>query len=265
MLLFQSIIVGLIAVFMVLDSRMLGRLNFERPLITCTIVGIVLGNVKTGLLVGAQMEMVTLGMMSIGASGIDMNLGSIVGCALVILTGSDIETALAIATPMTLLDQLLTTVADIIRIRLCHLCDEYVEKSEYKKAQRVHILYGPLTYSIFKFTTVFVAVYFGKDLINSILAVIPDFVLNGVSLGANLISFFGFAMLLSTMINKKTAVYFFLGFVIAAYSGLSLTGIAVISIVVAVLLYMLKYGDNGLTLASGSIDNLDELDDELDD
>lgn len=265
-MLFQAIIVGLVAVFMVLDSRMLGRLNFERPLITCTIVGLILGDLKTGLLVGAQMEMVTLGMMSIGASGIDMNLGSIVGCALVIMTGSDIETALAIATPMTLLDQLLTTVADVIRIRLCHLCDEYVEESKYSLARRVHMLYGPCVYAVFKFIPVFFAVYFGQGLIETIVNIVPGFVLSGVSLGANLISFFGFAMLLSTMINKKNAVYFFLGFVIAAYSGLGLTAIAMISIVVAVLMYFIKY-DFGtkLNLAGVPANDYDELEDDLDD
>ena len=76
-MLFKAIIVGLIAVFARIDSRMLGRLNFERPLITCTLVGLFLGDVKVGLLVGAQMEMVSLGFMSIGASGFDMNMGSL--------------------------------------------------------------------------------------------------------------------------------------------------------------------------------------------
>ncbi|WP_028044508.1 PTS mannose/fructose/sorbose/N-acetylgalactosamine transporter subunit IIC [Candidatus Stoquefichus massiliensis] len=266
-MLFQSILIGLVAVFMVLDSRMLGRLNFERPLITCTIVGLIMGNVETGLLVGAQMEMITLGMMSIGASGVDMNIGAITGCALVITSGASIETALTIAVPMTLLDQLLTTVADIIRIQLCHMCDGYVEKSQYAMARRVHILFGPLVYSVFKFIPVFFAVYFGNDLINTIVNAVPEFIMSGVSLGANLISFFGFAMLLSTMINKKNAVFFFLGFVIAAYSGLGLTAIAVISIVVTVLLYQIKFGNSSSSLqaAGADIDELDELDDELDD
>ena len=34
---------GLVGVFCILDSRILGRMNFERPLITCTIVGALLG------------------------------------------------------------------------------------------------------------------------------------------------------------------------------------------------------------------------------
>ena len=72
-------------------------------------------------------------------------------------------------------------------------------------------------------------------------------------------------MLLSVMINKKNAIYFFLGFAIAAYSGLSLTSIAIISVVLAVLFYQMKYGDRPLAMGGHSTQEIDELEDELDD
>lgn len=265
-MLFKAIIVGLIAVFARIDSRMLGRLNFERPLITCTLVGLFLGDVKVGLLVGAQMEMVSLGFMSIGASGFDMNMGSIAGCALVILTGAKIETALAIATPMTLLITLIETAASVVRISMTHMIDNYVDKSEYKKAKLVDIFWGPMLYAVCTFVPVFMAVYLGADVINAIVNAVPQFVLDGITLGANLVAFFGFAMLLSVMINKKNAIFFFFGFAIAAYSGLSLTAIAIISIIMAVLFYQIKYGDGSLQLSSnGQADDYDEFEDDLDD
>ena len=265
-MLFKAIIVGLIAVFARIDSRMLGRLNFERPLITCTLVGLFLGDVKVGLLVGAQMEMVSLGFMSIGASGFDMNMGSIAGCALVILTGAKIETALAIATPMTLLITLIETAASVVRISMAHMIDNYVDKSEYKKAKLVDIFWGPMLYAVCTFVPVFMAVYLGADVINAIVNAVPQFVLDGITLGANLVAFFGFAMLLSVMINKKNAIFFFFGFAIAAYSGLSLTAIAIISIIMAVLFLQIKYGDGSLQLSSnGQADDYDELEDDLDD
>lgn len=261
-MLLNAFVIGLIAVFGRLDSRMLGRLNFERPLITCTLVGLFLGDLKTGLAVGASMEMVSLGFMSIGASGFDMNMGSIVGCAIVIMTGSDISTALAIATPMTLLSTLIETGAEVLRISMTHMIDNSVEAGNFKRAKTINIVWGPVLYAICYFIPVFIAVYFGADLINVINKIIPDFVLNGITLGANLVAFFGFAMLLSVIINKKNAIFFFFGFVIAAYSGLSLTGIAIIAIIFAVILYQLKYDNNSkVQTADGPIDELDELDD----
>lgn len=261
-MLLKAFVVGLIAVFGRLDSRVLGRLNFERPLITCTLVGLFLGDLTTGLAVGASMEMVSLGFMSIGASGFDMNMGSIVGCAIVIMTGSDVSTALAIATPMTLLSTLIETGASVIRITMTHMIDNCVAQGNFKKAKTINIIWGPALYSICYFIPVFIAVYYGSDLINAINSVIPEFVLNGITLGANLVAFFGFAMLLSVMINKKNAIFFFFGFALAAYSGLSLTGIAIIAIIFAIILYQLKY-DNELKLQThgASIDEIDELED----
>lgn len=264
-MLLKALIVGLIAIFGRMDSRMLGRLNFERPLITCTLVGLFLGDLTTGLAVGASMEMVSLGFMSIGASGFDMNMGSIVGCAIVIMTGADMNTALAIATPMTLLSTLIETGAAVIRISMTHMIDNCVEQGRFNMAKQINIIWGPALYAVCYFVPVFLAVYFGADLINTINNVIPSFVVDGISLGANLVAFFGFAMLLSVMINKKNAVYFFLGFAIAAYSGLSLTAIAIIAVILAVLFYEFKYKSGSqLQTAGASVDELDELDDDLD-
>lgn len=263
--LFSALIVVLISIMMKLDSRMFGRLNFERPLLTCTICGLLLGNLEVGLLVGAQMELATLGMMSIGASGIDMNMGSLVGCAICILSGASIETAITVAVPMTLLSQIIEACADIIRIQFTHMCDKAVENGDFKRAKRIDIVYGPILYCVCTAVPVFLSVYFGADVVQSIADVIPVWVTNGVTLGANIIAFFGFAMLLTTMVNKNTVVYFFAGFLLAAYSGLGLTAIALIGIVLALILYTVKYTGNevkaeAVTSSSNSLDELEDLD-----
>jgi PTS system mannose-specific IIC component len=86
-----------------------------------------------------------------------------------------------------------------------------------------------------------------------------------VSLGANIIAFYGFAMLLSTMVNIKTVIYFFAGFLLAAYSGLGLTAIALIGIVLAIILYDVKYNNsngksNGPSKPQSINDQLEDLD-----
>lgn len=257
-MLIQSILVGLVAVFMILDSRLFGRLNFEQPLITCTLVGLVMGDVQTGLAVGATMELVTLGLMNIGASGsmaMGMNMGAIIGCAYVIQTGADVETSFAISVPMASLNTLIGTIFSVARIHLCHMCDRYVEEGRFKSAKIVHIVIGPILYSVANFIPVFCAVYFGGTAIGSLIDRIPQFLMDGFSLGANIMSFYGLALLLSTMVNKKSVPFFFIGFAIAAYSGLSLIAMSVIGGLIAIVLYQLKYDKN-----SGQEAIVDELD-----
>lgn len=255
-----AFLMSLVSIFMIMDSRVFGRLNCERPLITCTIVGLILGDVKTGMLVGAQMEMVTLGMMSVGASGFNMNMGSIVGCALVILTGSSIDMALTVATPMTMLYNLLGTIGTAVRIQFCHMCDKYVEEGKYKMAKRVHIVYGPIQYAILNAVPVFFAVYFGETVINNIVSKVPAFVSGGITVGANLIAFYGFALLLSTMVNKNNVIWFFAGFLLAALSGLGLTAMSLIAICLGIVMYQIRYQDRP-ALAGASGQGTDELDD----
>lgn len=95
-----ALLLGLVGVFCILDSRILGRMNFERPLITCTIVGALLGDLQTGLTLGASIELMSLGIVNIGAAAPpDMNMAAIICAAFAILTDASAETALALAIP----------------------------------------------------------------------------------------------------------------------------------------------------------------------
>ena len=64
----SAVLVGLVGVFCMWDSRLLGRLNFEQPLVGATLVGLLLGDVPTGLAVGAAVELVSMGLVQVGAA-----------------------------------------------------------------------------------------------------------------------------------------------------------------------------------------------------
>ena len=78
-------------------------------------------------------------------------------------------------------------------------------------------------------------------------------------------AFFGFAMLLSVMINKKNTIFFFMGFVLAAYSGLDLTALAIISIIAAILLYQIRYDGVLRPQTEGASADMEDEYDELED
>ena len=63
----KAILLGLVA--------MLGHTNFlfgtnllDRPLIMCTLTGLVMGDLKSGIIIGAMMELAFIGAFSVGAS-----------------------------------------------------------------------------------------------------------------------------------------------------------------------------------------------------
>ena len=88
----------------VLDER-----QTHRPLVACTLIGLVLGDLETGIIVGGTLELVALGWMNVGAAmAPDAALASVIATILVIKGGQDKGSALAIAIPVAAAGQVLT-------------------------------------------------------------------------------------------------------------------------------------------------------------
>ena len=68
------------------------------------------------------------------------------------------------------------------------------------------------------------------------LAVIPQFVKDGLSVAAGILPALGFALLASMLVNKRVAPYFFLGFLLSAYLKIPVLGIAMLGIIIALIL-----------------------------
>ncbi|MFW2490169.1 PTS sugar transporter subunit IIC [Clostridium chromiireducens] len=254
-MLIKSILLGFIGVICILDSRLLGRLNLERPLIVSTLVGFVLGDIQKGLMVGAALELISLGLVHIGAAAPpDMNMASIIATAFAILSNADSEAALTIAIPIAVLGQMLGVVMRTILSNLTHIADSLIQKGKYKKAYRIHIFWGTLLYSIMYFVPIFLAIYFGADLVKNIVEVIPAWLTSGLSLSSKLLTAYGFALLLSTMLSTRMLPFLLGGFFVTAYSNLSVTGVAITACIAAFVLAEFKFKKETV------VDELDILD-----
>ena len=260
----NALILGLIGVFCILDSRLLGRLNFERPLITCTLVGLALGDLPTGLTVGASLELMSLGLVHIGAAvPPDMNMAAIICSAFAILTDAEVETALAIAIPIAVLGQVLGVVVRMVLANLTHVADKAIAEGKYKKALSMHIGWGSVLYSLMYFVPIFLAVFFGTDLVQKVVEVIPGWLTDGLNLSSKFLTAYGIALLMSSMLNKDMIVYFMLGFFLVGYLGLNITAIAIFACILAVILSGLKFKSSAVAAGAGTVaDDYDPLEDD---
>ena len=260
-----AILVGLVAVFCMLDSRLLGRLNFEQPIVGATLVGLVLGDPATGLAVGAATELVSMGLVAVGAAvPPDMVLGGIVAAAFACLTDASVETAMTIAIPIAVLGQLLGIVFRSVIAVLTHRADAAIEQGRFKTATRMHIVVGTILYSLMYFLPVFFAVLLGTDAVQGFVSIIPEWLSKGLGVSAMLLTAYGLALLLSLMLDKKMAAFLFLGFLLSAYLELTVTAVSLIAVCVAVILLGVKYyrsADSGKASMAASAD-YDPLEDD---
>lgn len=259
----SAFLVGLVGVFCMLDSRLLGRLNFEQPLIGATLVGVVLGDVPTGLAVGAAVELISMGLVSVGAAvPPDMVLGGIVASAFACLTGASAETAMTIAIPVAVLGQLLGVVFRSIIVFLGHIADGAIEEGHFKRAYRMHIVWGTVLYSLMYFLPIFVAVYAGTDVVQAVVNMIPEWLTNGLNVASKILTAYGLALLLSMMINKGMTVFLILGFMLASYLGLSVIAVSIFGGILALILMGFKFGGAQLATAGAADPDYDPLEDD---
>lgn len=81
----------------------------HRPLVACTLVGIVLGDIPTGIILGGTLEMMALGWMNVGlAMAPDTAIASVISTILVINSHQGIGQGIAIAVPLAAAGQALT-------------------------------------------------------------------------------------------------------------------------------------------------------------
>lgn len=264
MLFWRAVVIGLIGVFAMMDSRLLGRENFEQPLITSTLVGLSLGNLHQGLIVGATLELMSIGLVSIGAAvPSDMVLASIIASAFTILSGASTQAAIAIAVPIGILGQLLGIVMRMVLAGLSHSADKAIEEGKFKQARSYHIVWGTIIYSLMYFVPIFIAIFFGTNVVKEIVAMIPSWLTAGLNVASKLLPAYGFALLMSTMLSKKTIVYLLLGFFITAYGNLSVTAVAIFAVIAALVMNELMPNSNGQTNNSnsdpGNLDDLEQL------
>ena len=114
-----------------------------------------------------------------------------------------------------------------------HKADDYAAEGNYKGVERMHLCAG-FGLSLMLGLIVMISFMVGSKTIGNLLAMIPEFVQHGLSVATGLIPALGFAMLARLLINKKVAPYFFLGFALAAYLEIPVTGIAIFGAIVAV-------------------------------
>lgn len=136
-MLIQSILLGLVGIIAVIDSRLIGRQNIGRPLILSTLAGLVLGDLRAGVTLGASLELISMGFVAIGAAGPpNMQLGSIIATSFAILSGASTEAALTIAIPVAVIGEFMSVIMRIIIAQFSHVADRAIEEENYKKGSK---------------------------------------------------------------------------------------------------------------------------------
>jgi len=230
----QFILVIVVAMITGMGS-VLDCMQTHRPIIACTLVGIVLGDMRTGIILGGTLELLALGWMNVGAAmGPDSALASVVATILVISGHQSITSGIAVAIPIAAAGQVLTIFVRTIAVFFQHLADKYAEDANFKGIEMVHVVAMLLQGLRIAIPAALVAAIAGTSGVQSMLAKIPVPVTRGLQIAGGMIVVVGYAMVINMMEAKYLMPFFFVGFSIAAFTTFTLVGFGIIGLCAAI-------------------------------
>ncbi|MBN7274166.1 mannose/fructose/sorbose family PTS transporter subunit IIC [Ligilactobacillus pobuzihii] len=254
-------------------GSVLDEFQTHRPLIACSVMGLILGDLTKGIILGGTLELIALGWMNIGAAqSPDSALASTISTILVVMSNQSIEKGIAIALPVAAAGQVLTVIVRSITVFFQHAAERAAEGAKFKTIEWLHfsaLFVQALRVSI---PTTLVAIFVSPSMVKGMLDAIPQVVTGGLNVAGGMITVVGYAMVLNMMSVKYLMPFFYLGFVLGAYLKLSLLAFGVIGVILAILYVQLnpkfvkKQTVSSSVANNGVQTNIEELpEDELDD
>lgn len=236
-----------------------GLTHIHRPVVTGLVVGLILGDVQTGLMAGATLELVWMGMVPLaGAQPPNVVIGGIIGTSFAILTQQEPTVAVGIAVPFAVAVQGLITLLFTVFAPVMHKADKYALDANYKGIERINYL-GMTILFVMYFVIAFLPIYFSADAATKFVEAVPEWFIGGLSVAGGIMPAIGFAMLLKIMLKKEYAMFLIVGFVLAAYMEMPILAIALIGIAIA--LYDFFLNKNRSSGGSGSSYREEEIED----
>lgn len=117
-------------------DRCMGWQTFERPIVAGTLTGLFLGDIQTGILMGAALEAIFMGMSPIGGSIPSDPFPTAVICvAYTVATGSSMSVALGLSIPIGALMQTVKTLYSPVLAAMSSYWEKLAKSGDSKNLQ----------------------------------------------------------------------------------------------------------------------------------
>lgn len=243
--LIQVLLLSAFIAFMAVETYWWGgAIYIARPVFAGPLIGLLMGDLETGLVVGASVELVFLGGLAMGAySPPNAYIGGMVGTALAIISGSK-ELGITLAYPIGLLVQMLNYIVTSVNIIWVEKAESLLKKGTVKGVSFWHYMSIITRMVVQFFLPTFIALWVGSAAVQNIYDGIPAWLSRGLSVSAGILPAIGMASIIVTLGFKKAWPFFLLGYVLVSYLGLSTMPIALIALALAFIVYGMKKSDD---------------------
>jgi len=243
---FQALIIGLLGYSAAkwaipLWGDMGGWWTIGRPIVAGMLIGFVLNDVTTGIILGCAINSLYLGSITVGGvAANDINFAAYIGIPLAMTSGASIEEALTLAALLGALGVFIWNLVRIINVFWVHHMDSLIAKGNLDLAAKVP-LYGNIFLFVCRFTPIFLACLMGPEIMTNVMNSIPPEASAIIRIFGGMLPLIGFTIILKTTVKKNfELLYFVLGFILFTCFSVSVIAILVVAMVLALVDF--RYG-----------------------
>ena len=195
--------------------------SLYQPIVTGAVVGAILGDLNTGLVVGGTYQLMTIGNMPVGgAQPPNAVIGGVMATVFAVASGLDTSAAVGLAVPFALIGQYMVTLLFSVMSPLMAKADKCAENADVKGIERLNLFaMGALG---LLFAVVCVAGLVGGSALGTKLNELAEqfgWFMNGLSAAGGMMRYVGFATLLRIMLSNDFWGIYFAGFSLATIIG----------------------------------------------
>ncbi|MBL1225507.1 PTS mannose/fructose/sorbose transporter subunit IIC [Enterococcus sp. BWR-S5] len=262
-----SIVLVILVAFLAGMEGILDEFQFHQPLVACTLIGLVTGNLEAGIVLGGTLQMIALGWANIGAAvAPDAALASVASAIILVLGGQGVKgvpAAIAIAVPLAVAGLVLTMIVRTLAVPIVHLMDAEAEKGNIRGVELWHIVAVAMQ-GVRIAIPAAALLFIPAETVQSVLQSMPAWLTDGMAIGGGMVVAVGYAMVINMMATKEVWPFFVIGFVVAAISQLTLIALGALGVALA-LIYLNLSKMGGSSNGGGGGNHGDPLDDILND
>ena len=139
-----SMVLVVIVAFLAGMEGVLDEFQFHQPLVACTLIGLVTGQLVPCIILGGSLQMIALGWANIGAAVAPDAALAAVASAIILVQGGQgragVDTAIAVAIPLAVAGLFLTMIVRTLSVICVHQMDAAAAKGSFKGVEAWHII-----------------------------------------------------------------------------------------------------------------------------
>ena len=195
--------------------------SLYQPIVSGAVIGAILGDLPTGLVVGGTYQLMTIGNMPVGgAQPPNAVIGGVMAVVFAIGSGMDVNAAMGLAVPFAVVGQYMVTLLFTVMSPMMSVADKMAEKGDHKGIVRLNYLAMAALGTLFAVVCT-IGLIGGAAMGNALQAAFDavPWLMGGLGAAGGMMRFVGFATLLRIMLSNDLWGIYFAGFALATIIG----------------------------------------------